>query len=291
MNKLLSSYQNPEGQLQDRLAPRTNEIRYKNLDWLNIVNKRTVLDIGCNNGFFTREALRRGARRAVGVDISDCIQGARQLTLEEGSSAEFWQMDVDSKEFRRHCEKFEVVLLLSVLTHVNNKEEFLNWLDGITEYALVFESNHGEKNKQHIDLVQKHFWFESVEYIGPQDTEAKPHYLWVCRKHNHSLRYPEIGGFPVEFIPMDKIIGWDEETILKQDTTYDVHSESFKRLLNDIRTRGAREPIIVQKEGEFYRGFQGGHRYLAAKQLGYKNIPAKVIRGFVYKHLEKQRNV
>jgi len=282
----LSSYQNPEGQLKDRLAPRTTK-RYENLEWLDIVKKRTVLDLGCNNGFFTRESLYRGARRAVGVDESNAVLGARELAKEEGVPAEFWQADIDSKEFRRFCPKFEVVLLLSVLTHVRDKEEFLNWLDGICTYALVFESNHGEKNKSHIELVKKHLWFESVTEWGPTDVPEKPHYLWVCRKQNHSLRYPVIADLPVEFIPMNKIIGWDEKSILQQETKYDIHSPEFQKLKADIHHRGIRIPLTLEDEKDgLFKGFQGGHRYLAAKQLGYKNVPCRVMRGHFVKHLQ-----
>jgi SAM-dependent methyltransferase len=286
MNENLSSYQNPEGQLKDRLAPRTNEVRYKDLSWLDIVKKRTVLDLGCNNGFFTRESLVRGARRAVGVDESNAIIGARELS--KGTGAEFWQLDIDSKEFRRFCPKFEVVLLLSVLTHVRDKEEFLDWLDGICTYALVFESNHGEKNKEHIELVKKHFWSESITDFGSTDIPSKPHYLWVIRKHNHEIRYPILADLPVEFVPIDRVIGWDEETILKQDTTYDIHSEEFKKLMHDIKTRGFRKPLTLEDEKDgYFKGFQGGHRYVAAKMLGYKEVPCRIMRGHFVKHLEK----
>jgi len=96
----LSSYQNPEGKLQDRLAPRT-DLRLSMIvpRWF---HKKTVLDIGCNNGYFTRLAMKSGATRAVGVDKSDCIEGARELAKEEGVGAEFWQLDVESKEFQSH---------------------------------------------------------------------------------------------------------------------------------------------------------------------------------------------
>jgi len=282
----LSSYQNPEGQLADRLAPRTAK-RLENTTWLDIVKKRSVLDLGCNNGYFTREALKRGARRAVGVDRSLAVVGARQLAAEEGSKAEFWQTDLDSKEFRRFCPKFEVALLLSVLTHVNDKEEFLEWLDSICTYALVFESNHGEKNKAHIELVKKYFWVESVTEFGATDVPEKPHYLWVLRKHNHHIRYPVLEAQPVEFISVDKITGWDEQSILQQKTRYDIHSPEFQKLKEDIKKRGIREPLGLEDEKDgLYKGFQGAHRYLAAKQLGYTSVPCKVLRGHVIKHLQ-----
>lgn len=288
--KLLSNYQYPEGTARDwkPLSPRTNSIRYKDLSWLDIVKKRTVLDIGCNSGFFTRESLRRGARRAVGVDVGECIEGARELAKQENVPAEFWRISAENREFRKFCPQFEVVLVLSVLTHMKDREGFLDWLDSICTYAIVFESNHGEKNKEHIELLKKHSWFESVTYWGPQDTPDKPHYLWVCRKHNHQIRYPFIESCPLEFIDVDKIIGWDEKSILNQETKYDVNSPEFLKLKEDIKTRGIRTPLILEDEKDgMFKGFQGGHRYLAAKQLGYQVVPCKVMRGHFIKHLNK----
>lgn len=281
----LSSYQNPEGKLRDRLAPRT-DIRKGMINW-GFISGKSVLDLGCNNGYFTREVMRQGARQAVGVDESNAVVAARELAEKEGVKAEFWQADLDSKEFRRFCPVFDVVLLLSVLTHVRDKEEFLDWLDGHVRSTLVFESNHGEKNKAHIELIQKHMHFENIEYLGPSDVPEKPHYLWICRKWSHEMRYPFLPSLPVEFIPIDKIIGWDEKTILNQKGGYGVESDRFKFLLEDIRKRGIRDPIILQDEKDgYYKGFQGAHRYLAAKQLGYKDVPCKVMRGIVIKHLK-----
>ena len=276
----LSSYQNPEGLLEDRLAPRT-DMRKGMINWGFVVGK-TVLDLGCNNGFFTREVLKHGARRAVGVDESDAIVGARELS--KGTKAEFWQLDLDSVEFRKFCPTFDVVLFLSVLTHVRDKDEFLDWLDSKVRSTLVFESNHGEKNKAHIDLVTKHMHFESVEYLGPSDIPSKPHHLWICRKWNHEQRYPVIQELPVEFVAVDAITGWSEESVLQQKGGYGIDTPRFRELVADIKRRGVREPLILE---ESLKGFQGAHRYLAAKALGYKSVPCKVMRGHFVKHLQK----
>jgi len=273
INKL-SSYQNPEGKLKDRLVPRV-ESRLGKIDW-NIFKGRTVLDIGCNNGLFVREAIKHGATRAVGVDISDCIQGAKEL-----GDGEFWQMNVNSKEFRKFCPRFDIVVLFSVLTHIGRNgdiDEFLDWLDDRVKYVLFFESNHGERYKKHIDLVRKHIYFEKCVYLGPSDIPEKPHYMWVCKKADHEMKYPQITSAPVTFLPINDIVGVDEKTILSQKITYPVTSDKFKDLVSDIKDRGIREPIVVRarKDGKFNM-FQGGHRYLAAKQLGYKYVPCKVI--------------
>jgi len=238
----------------------------------------TVLDIGCNNGLFVREAMKHGATRAVGVDKSDCIIGARELAKEEGVKVEFWQTDVESKEFKRFCPRFDMVIVFSLLTHLRDKEAFLDWLDGKIKYILYFESNHGEIHKNQIDLVKKHIYFGSCQYLGPSDIPEKPHYMWLCKKPHHEMRYPQITNAPFRFIPLDRIKGIDEKTIMKQKFSYPVDSEKFLKLKEDISIRGIRDPIVVttREDGDFDM-FQGGHRYLAAKYLKYKEVPCKII--------------
>jgi SAM-dependent methyltransferase len=284
----LSSYQNPEGQLNDKLAPRTDmRISLVNPLWF---KNKTVLDIGCNNGFWTRFAMKNGARRAVGVDASDCIEGAKELAKEERLGCEFWQLDVESIEFQKFCPRFDIIILFSCLTKLKDKEKFLDWLDGRAIYQVLFESNHGEENKEHIELLQKYMYFESVEYLGPSEIPSKPHYMWNCLKSNHQIRYQFIQDIPVEFVAISDVIRWDEETVLDQHRRYSVEDERFLALKEDIRKRGIRTPIILQEYKGQIRGFQGCHRYLAAKQLGYKCIPARVIRGHIFRHLQQDEN-
>jgi SAM-dependent methyltransferase len=253
-------------------------------DWF---KGRTVLDLGCNNGYFVRHALKHGAKRAVGVDKSDCIIGARELAKQEGlTKAEFWQVDLDSKEFRRFCPRFDTVLLLSVLTHVNDKEEFLDWLDSIIKWRFIFESNHGEKNKQHIELVNKHIYFEKITYLGTTDIPEKPHHLWLCEKPSHEVRYNWLGNLPVEFVPLEWIKGWSEDKLFEQKYSYALASEKQIALMMDIKKRGFREPLILQEYKGELLGFNGIHRYFIAKTLGYKNVPVKIMRNMGYfKHL------
>lgn len=273
----LSSYQDPEGTLKDRLAPRTDMRKDMfNWDW---VKGLTVLDIGCNNGYFTREAMKHGAARAVGVDKSDAILGARELAKEEGVDAEFWQTNLDSPEFRRYCPRFDVVFLLSVITHVRDKEEFLDWLDDRIKYRLIFESNHGEPNKKHIELVRKHIYFENCQYLGPSDIPEKPHYMWLLTKHPLEKKYPSISLLPIEFVPIDKIVDIPEDYVTDQKNQYDLKSDKFKALMADIKERGIRDPLVVrQKRDHLFYSVQGAHRYWAAKLLGYKDVPCRVMR-------------
>lgn len=68
----------------------------------------SVLDLGCNEGFFCGEALRQGARRVVGIDSSaHFLDGARRrfpkATFIQGS---WWDLP---------NEKFDVILFLSAI--------------------------------------------------------------------------------------------------------------------------------------------------------------------------------
>jgi SAM-dependent methyltransferase len=73
---------------------------------------KSVLDLGCNEGFFALEAKRRRATRVLGIDHNEkVISAARQRALDAGLDVEFVCRDVlDLPE-----EKFDFVLLLSAL--------------------------------------------------------------------------------------------------------------------------------------------------------------------------------
>ena len=282
LNKL-SSYQNPEGKLKDRLAPRTDlRLDLVKPSWF---LRNSVLDIGCNNGYFTRLAMRNGATRAVGVDKSDCIEGAKELAKQEGSKAEFWQLDVESKEFQKFCPRFDIIILFSCLTKLKDKEKFINWLDSRAKYMVIFESNHGEENVKHLELLKKHMYFQSVKYLGRSDIPSKPHHMWLCEKPSHEVRYRMLDKAPLQFLNVDEITGWTKDKIMEQKTSYDLDSPIFKELKQDIKERGIRDPLIIQHYKGKYIGFNGIHRYFAAKELGYKYLPCKVIYNKVFKHL------
>jgi SAM-dependent methyltransferase len=76
---------------------------------------KSVLDLGCNEGFFALEVKRRGAQRVLGIDHNEkVIAAARQRALDAGLDVEFVCRDVlDLPD-----EKFDFVLLLSALHYI-----------------------------------------------------------------------------------------------------------------------------------------------------------------------------
>ncbi|MBV9784682.1 MAG: TIGR04290 family methyltransferase [Acidisphaera sp.] len=101
---------------------------------------RTVLDIGCNGGFYAMQMKRRGAARVLGIDFDeDYLAQARFAAEVEGLDIEFRQLSVYDVGALR--ERFDVVLFVGVLYHLRHP---LLALDLIHEHVardlLVFQS-------------------------------------------------------------------------------------------------------------------------------------------------------
>jgi tRNA (mo5U34)-methyltransferase len=80
---------------------------------------KTVLDVGCNAGFFSIEMKRRGADRVVGIDSDERYLAQARLASEvAGAELELRRLDV--YDVARLGEKFDVVLFLGVLYHLRH---------------------------------------------------------------------------------------------------------------------------------------------------------------------------
>jgi len=101
---------------------------------------KTVLDIGCNAGFYSLEMKRRGAGRVLGIDTDEHYLSQARFAAEVlGADVEFRQMAVwDIAELG---EKFDLVLFMGVLYHLRHP---LLALDLIHDYAardlMIFQS-------------------------------------------------------------------------------------------------------------------------------------------------------
>jgi tRNA (mo5U34)-methyltransferase len=101
---------------------------------------RTVLDIGCNAGFYCIEMKRRGAERVVGIDFDDvCIAQARFASDVTGVDLELHRMSVyEVKDLR---ERFDIVLFMGVLHHLRHPLLALDLIhDHVVGGNLVFQS-------------------------------------------------------------------------------------------------------------------------------------------------------
>jgi tRNA (mo5U34)-methyltransferase len=93
---------------------------------------RTVLDIGCNAGFYSLQMKSRGAARVLGIDADpDYLRQARFAADIIGVEIEFTEMSVYDVAALR--EQFDVVLFLGVLYHLRHP---LLALDLIREHVV-----------------------------------------------------------------------------------------------------------------------------------------------------------
>jgi tRNA (mo5U34)-methyltransferase len=121
----------------------------------------TVLDIGCNAGFYSIEMKRRGADRVVGVDHDpDYLEQARFAAEVCGVEIELHQLSV--YDVARLGERFDVVLFLGVLYHLRHP---LLALDLIHEHVardlLVFQSM--QRGSAEIEPLEDDYGITEVE--------------------------------------------------------------------------------------------------------------------------------
>lgn len=101
---------------------------------------RSVLDIGCNAGFYSMEMKRRGADRVLGVDFDDRYLAQARFAAEvKGFDIEFRKLSV--YDVAALGERFDIVLFMGVLYHLRHP---LLALDLIAEHAardlLIYQS-------------------------------------------------------------------------------------------------------------------------------------------------------
>jgi tRNA (mo5U34)-methyltransferase len=120
---------------------------YPNFKWRHLENAlpadlrgMTVLDIGCNGGFFSIEMKKRGADRVVGMDHdAGYLAQARYAAEISGLDIEFVELSVyDVHQLR---EQFDIVLFMGVLYHLRYPLLALDLLaQHVVKDWLVFQS-------------------------------------------------------------------------------------------------------------------------------------------------------
>ena len=101
---------------------------------------KTVLDIGCNGGFFSIEMKRRGADRVLGIDFDeDYLAQARFAADVEGADIEFRCLSVYDVGALR--ERFDIVLFAGVFYHLRYPLLALDLIhEHVSRDLLVFQS-------------------------------------------------------------------------------------------------------------------------------------------------------
>jgi len=96
----------------------------------------TFLDVGCWAGGFCVEAMKRGAKRAFGIDM---VKGDSVSKLQKVQPFEFLLVDILSEKFLE-IPSFDIVFCAGVLYHVENPISLLFRLKSKTLKQLVIET-------------------------------------------------------------------------------------------------------------------------------------------------------
>ena len=101
---------------------------------------KTVLDIGCNGGFYSFEMKRRGAARVLGIDTDEhYLRQARFAAQVQGADIEFRRMPV--WDIAALGETFDLVIFMGVLYHLRHPLLALDLIhQHVAKDILLFQS-------------------------------------------------------------------------------------------------------------------------------------------------------
>lgn len=138
---------------------------YPEIKWRSFANAipqdlrgKSVLDIGCNAGFYSIEMKRRGAARVLGVDFDETYLAQARFAAEMcDADIEFRQLSV--YDIGQLGEKFDVVLFLGVFYHLRHPLLALDLIhEHVAKDLFVFQSM--QRGSEEVPPLAEdyHFW-------------------------------------------------------------------------------------------------------------------------------------
>ena len=151
---------------------------YPNVKWKRLktalpddLTGKSVLDVGCNGGFYVMEMKRRGAARVLGIDTDEFyLKQARFAAEVEQLDIEFANLSV--YDVGRLRETFDIVIFMGVLYHLRHP---LLALDLIHEH-----------------VARDKLLFQSMQRGSTEVADVAPDYLITERAHFDTAGYPKL---------------------------------------------------------------------------------------------------
>ena len=87
-------------------------------------------------------------------------------------------------------------------------------------------------------------------------------------------------------VPIEKVFLRNQQ--LQKNPNTQRESPFYQKVRDSIKKRGMINPLLCIQEGDRYKCCIGNNRYLAALELGYKEVPVKVITSEVPNDMMKE---
>lgn len=139
---------------------------------------KSVLDIGCNAGFYSIEMKRRGAARVVGID-SDEKYLAQARFAAEVCEADIEFYELSAYDVGRLGEKFDLVLFMGVFYHLRHPLLALDLIhEHVAKDLLVFQAM--QRGDDAIEPLEDDYPFRQTDIF---DRPSFPRMYFIEKKY------------------------------------------------------------------------------------------------------------
>jgi tRNA (mo5U34)-methyltransferase len=170
-----------------RTAPNHFLGDYPNVKWRHFAHAvpkdlrgMTVLDIGCNGGFYSIEMKRRGADRVVAVDTETMYLNQARFAAEmSGVEIEFRNLSV--YDVAKLGERFDLVIFMGVLYHLRHPLLALDLIhDHVARDLMLFQSM--QRGSADVEPLEPDYPIEETKIF---DRPGYPKMHFVEHRYSH----------------------------------------------------------------------------------------------------------
>ena len=139
---------------------------------------KSVLDIGCNAGFYAMEMKRRGAARVMGLDTDDeYLEQAKFAAGVKGLKIEFRKLS--AYDVGQLGEQFDLVIFMGVLYHLRYPLLALDLIhEHVARDTLLFQSM--QRGTKRVDQIAKNYDFWTTKQF---DSPGYPKLHFIEHKY------------------------------------------------------------------------------------------------------------
>ncbi len=140
----------------------------------------SVLDIGCNGGFYSLEMKRRGAARVLGIDTDErYLKQARFAAEVTGLDVQFDRLPV--WDVAALGERFDLVIFMGVLYHLRHPLLALDLIhEHVSKDLLLFQSM--QRGSRDVAELKENYDFNEP---APFDEAGYPKLHFIERRYSH----------------------------------------------------------------------------------------------------------